>query len=224
MPQGIKIVKAGVANCYLLGADRGYVLIDTGSSRKRSVLREELAGAGCSPGDLRLVILTHGDSDHSGNAAYLRGAYGAKIAAHPREYAVLESGDMRQSRDARNRLARRVLLRTVLPFFRLRKADRLTPDLYLADGDDLSDYGLEAVVLHLPGHSRGSIGVLTASGDLFCGDLLASRDNKPGHHFAADNAADFAASIRKLRGLEIKTVYPGHGGGFPGEGILQIRV
>jgi len=44
--------------------------------------------------------------------------------------------------------------------------------MFLEEGQPLSDVGLDASVLHLPGHSKGSIGILTASGDLFCGDLL----------------------------------------------------
>ena len=47
------------------------------------------------------------------------------------------------------------------------------------EGDDLSGYGFEAKVLHLPGHSKGSIGLLAADGSLFSGDLLENR-GKPG--------------------------------------------
>lgn len=32
------------------------------------------------PGTLKLVLLTHGDFDHIGNAAYFRFAFGARIA------------------------------------------------------------------------------------------------------------------------------------------------
>ncbi|RLI67201.1 hypothetical protein DRO91_10540, partial [Candidatus Heimdallarchaeota archaeon] len=31
-------------------------------------LERELEKAGCKPGDLKLVVLTHGDFDHTGNA------------------------------------------------------------------------------------------------------------------------------------------------------------
>jgi len=86
-----------------------------------------------------------------------------------------------------------------------------SPDLYLEDGQDLSPYGLGARVLHLPGHSKGSIGVLAASGDLFGGDLLY---NVRGFGFI-DDLADFNASIEKLKNLDITTVYPGHGKPFP---------
>ena len=59
-------------NCYLLLTENGYVLIDTGRKSKRKKLEQELISAGCKPGNLDLIILTHGDFDHTGNCAYLR--------------------------------------------------------------------------------------------------------------------------------------------------------
>ena len=57
-------------NCYLVRTDKGYILIDTGMSNQRSAIEQELEQAGCKPGTLKLIILTHGDSDHCGNAAF----------------------------------------------------------------------------------------------------------------------------------------------------------
>jgi len=51
--------------------------------------------------------------------------------------------------------------------FKFGKKERFKPDLYIDEGYDLSEYGLNAKFLHIPGHSKGSIGILTADGDLF---------------------------------------------------------
>jgi hydroxyacylglutathione hydrolase len=56
--------------------------------------------------------------------------------------------------------------------FRFSKSHRFRPDFYVEEGDDFSEYGFDAQVLLIRGHSKGSIGILTAGGDLFCGDLL----------------------------------------------------
>ena len=53
------------------------------------------------------------------------------------------------------------------------KKERFTPDLYIEDGDDLSEYGFDAIILYIPGHSKGSIGILTADGDLICGEICS---------------------------------------------------
>jgi glyoxylase-like metal-dependent hydrolase (beta-lactamase superfamily II) len=71
-------------------------------------------------------------------------------------------------------------------FFKLRKSDRFKPDLYIDEGYDFSGYGFDAKVLELPGHSKGSIGTLMTSGDLFCGDLLVNTD-KPAARALAEN-------------------------------------
>lgn len=88
------------------------------------------------------------------------------------------------------------------------------PDILLEDEQDLSAYGLDGRVVHLPGHSSGSIGLLTGDGDLFCGDLLVNV-MRPSLHYYIDDLAQAHESIRKLRGLGVETVYPGHGKPFP---------
>jgi glyoxylase-like metal-dependent hydrolase (beta-lactamase superfamily II) len=82
------------------------------------------------------------------------------------------------------------------------------------DGDDLSGYGLDARVISIPGHSKGSIGILTDHGDLFCGDLLVNTD-KPALNSLIDESSAAKASLQILRGMSIGTVYPGHGQPFP---------
>jgi len=100
------------------------------------------------------------------------------------------------------------------------KAERFTPDLYLEDGDDLSDYGCDNKVVYIPGHSKGSVGILTTGGDLFCGDLFENTDT-PGLNSIMDDPATANASVEKLQGLEIHTVYPGHGEPFPLDLVLK---
>jgi len=61
--------RLGTVNCHLIETDTGYILIDTGCSNKRTELEKELESAGCKPDNLKLIVLTHGDFDHTCNAA-----------------------------------------------------------------------------------------------------------------------------------------------------------
>jgi hydroxyacylglutathione hydrolase len=162
---------------------------------------------------LKLIILTRGYSDHADNCAYIREKYGAKTAMHTNDSGMVEHGDMTWNRKAKPDKVS-IMFRIMQIFGRLSKQGNFNtfkPDIYIEDGQDLSEYGLNAKVLHLPGHSKGSIGILTTKGDLFCGDLLY---NIAGFNFI-DDLADFHASINKLKSLKINTVYPGHGKPFP---------
>ena len=213
---------AGV-NAYLVGAEGGFVLVDTGKPEKRADLAARLESAGCRPGDLRLIVLTHGDYDHAGNAAYLRERYGAGIAMHRDDSARVESADWSLGMKPRPDKFP-LLFRAVAAFVRPGPFDAFAPDVFVGDGQDLGDYGLDASVLHLPGHTRGSIGVLTAAGELFCGDLLDSMLGRPSLEFFIDDMAAAEASLARLWGLDVRAVYPGHGKPFRLEQADTTRV
>jgi len=222
MPQDINIItlplplRMGRVNCYLIQAAAGHILIDTGGANARKELHRELASAGCMPGSLKLVLLTHGDFDHIGNAAYLRAAFGAKIAMHCDDSGMAERGDMFVNRKKPN-----ILIRALVPIFMgLGTSNRFIPDVLLDDGYDLSQHGLEAKVICLPGHSRGSIGILTASGELFCGDLFENTGG-PTLNSLIDDSAAANASVANLKDLKIRMIYPGHGQPFAMESLAN---
>ena len=201
--------KLGSVNCYLINNGSSYILIDTGSSNRRSELEQELENAGCKPGNLKLIVLTHGDFDHIGNAAYLRQKFDSRIAMHLDDLEMAERGNMFANRNQPN-----IILRTLISMlFGFDKKDRFKPDLFIKDGQDLSAFGFDATVLSIPGHSKGSIGILTTSGDLFCGDLFENQ-KKPSINSIMDELDAAKASVEKLKGYEINTVYPGHGRPF----------
>ena len=204
------IIISGMGNCYLIGSGSKFMLIDTGMSTNRAAIERKMKAAGCQPGNLALIVLTHGDPDHAGNARYLGQAFGGvKIAMHRDDAGMVERGDMGWNR--KTGAVARVLF--ALPFFRLSKSDRFTPDLYLENGQDLSAFGIEAKVVHLPGHSKGSIGILTPGGDCLCGDLFENR-KKPALNSIMDDLGAAKASLEKLKALGPVTIYPGHGQPF----------
>jgi len=224
VPEEIKSIRLslpyrmGTVNCYLIQTDTGYILIDTGGSNRRAELESELARAGCTPGNLKVIILTHGDFDHTGNAAHLREKFGAPIAMHAHDSGMAERGDMFWNRKSGN-----FLIRKVAPIlFRFTRSHRFEPDLLVEEGYDLSEFGLEARVVEIPGHSKGSIGILTAGGALFSGDLLDNHD-KPGLNSIMDDLTAANASVERLKRLAVHTVYRGHGRPFSLEQLTDTE-
>ena len=201
---------------YLIQTDGGFVLIDTGPPRQRAAMEAGLAAAGCTPGALSLILLTHGDFDHAGNAAYLKDRYGAPLAMHEGDLDMLARGDLSAGR----RLSLKVRLVALFGplFLGFGVDDRCTPSLTLDDGDSLAAYGLDAKVLALGGHSAGSLGLVmdAADGqgrDLFCGDLLLNNTRPTLGWLPGPDTTQ--ATMERLRQQSIRTVYPGHGAPFP---------
>lgn len=203
--------------CYLIRTTNGFILIDTGDSSDSKRLEKELDLLNVNCQNFKLVILTHGDFDHSGNAAMLRKKYGVKIAMHAGDSGMVEKGDMgfnRKLRSDRVSVFGRIIMFISSHLVPQTRFEVFKSDILLEDWQDLAEFGFDAKILELPGHSKGSIGVLTGNGNLFCGDLLMNM-LKPNPHFIIDDYSDFTSSIEKLKKLNIKTVYPGHGNPFP---------
>jgi hydroxyacylglutathione hydrolase len=218
MSPDIKTITRDGTNCYLVKTGSGYFLIDTNFPFQRSNLETELEQAGCQPGNLKLIVITHGDIDHTGNCAYLRDKYQVKIAMHEGDTEMcLKDGRTRDRGKMPQNFPMPLmvlwLMKGILRFaFRQatwrKPFDTFKPDIFLEDGQNLSEYGFDAEILYTPGHSIGSISILTESGDLFCGDMF-------NHVWGRIIISTEEGVLEKIKKLEIKTIYPGHGEPFP---------
>jgi hydroxyacylglutathione hydrolase len=211
MPE-IQTITYGSVNCYLVKTGTHSILIDTGLPNKRPELEKELIKAGCQAGNLKLIILTHGDYDHAGNASYFRDRYSAKIAIHIEDSERVEQGNWKLGfKPKPDKFP--LMYRIISSFIKPGKFDTFKPDIYVEDGQSLLEYGCGAQVVCLPGHTRGSIGILTEDGELFCGDLMDNM-RKPNLQFFIDDMKSAISSIEKIKKLNVKNVYPGHGKPF----------
>ena len=213
----IKTIELTFVNAYLLSAGVDFVLIDTGLAMHREKLEKELNEAGCYPGKLKLVLITHGDMDHAGNAAWLKEKYGCRIALHENDLGLVEKGIQvkRKTKSIGSRLffIIRRLFRKKFSF------EKFTPDIFLSDGMRLNESGLSGTVYHLPGHTSGSVCILTEDGNFFAGDIFTNR-KRPETASLIENQEDLNKSYARIKTMDIKTVYPGHGKPFPMKEII----
>ena len=202
-------------NSYLIKTNTGYILIDTGYPTNRKDLDKQLADAGCTPRNLKLILITHGHFDHTGNCAFLRQKYGVPIAMHKGDLQMVETGDMFYNKNIIMRAFGKIL------FFLLLRGtfQKFTPDILIEDKHDLTTYGLEAKIIHIPGHSKGSIGILTTDNNFICGDLLTNI-KKPQKNTLIDSQEELDASMEQIKNLKIVMIYPGHGTPFSMEQFL----
>jgi len=212
MNEKIKIIELGIVNAFLVTLKSGFVLIDTGLAQQWEKLETALTSVGCLPDKLKLVIITHGDFDHTGNCAKLQEKYKAKIAMHQADAFMVENGVFLK-RKVRTLSGKMIILLSRL-WHRRASFDKFRPDIFLTDGQSLEGYGFNAKIIHLPGHTKGSIGILTDEGDFFAGDMLVN-SKKPDIAIFVDDFQELKNSINKLKNLNIKNIYPGHGKPFP---------
>ena len=221
MSDETQLINLGFVNAFLLRAKEGYILIDTGIAQQWTRLETELVKAGCLPAKLKLVIITHGDFDHTGNCAKLQRKYQAKIAMHVADTAMVKAGVplQRQTHTLKGKLMQ--LVGKLVS--RWSRFDTFDPDILLADGQNLQEYGLAAWVIHTPGHTKGSIAILTETGQLFVGDTLANRGRPEIAPFIQDYP-ELRDSIAELKRLKATDVYPGHGKPFSFKALESVVV
>jgi len=196
-------------NCYLIETNSNFFLIDTGSSKQRKELDLKLNDECWISEKLKLIVITHGDFDHTGNAVYLRQTYEAKKAMHRDDAEMAEKVDMFSTRKQSNFLVQ-MIAPMLLGYGR---NERFKPDILIHGEYDLSPHNLDAKVITIPGHSKGSIGILMGNGDFYCGDLLENH-GIPKLNSIMDDPVTAKESVEILKSYEIKTIYPGHGEPF----------
>lgn len=219
----IKHLNLGMVNAYLVKNDDRWFLVDTGISIGRQKLERALAEHGVRPKDLSLVVVTHADMDHIGNCAYLQREYGVSIAVHEADAELCRTGKRHRRRKRKTSLLEKALTAITFalvfkPLLKKQPVEAFEPDMILADGMDFNSWGWDARVVSIPGHTKGSIGILTTQGDFFSGDTINNR-TKPAPAHIVDDEKALVKSLNKILTLNIHTIYPGHGQPFPVSGL-----
>lgn len=202
----IEVIPTGAiqANCYLVTcpATGSTMILDPGAEAERildDVRQRSLVVVS--------IVHTHGHFDHiSATEAVLAGLErSVPVCAHLADLYLYE-------REARAMGA---------PFGYAAPETLATPDVPLADGDELAVGELRLRVIATPGHTPGSISLLCDAHCVFSGDTLfrrgIGRTDLPG----GDEDALYESVLTRLYPLEpALAVYPGHG---PGTTIGEER-
>lgn len=202
----IHLIPCGLGVSFLIETDRGLFLIDAGSPGQQDVVLAKMRALGRT--DLKLIWVTHAHYDHYGSAAALRQQTGAVIGVHPADAASMAAG---QSPLGTSRsygfiypLAQRVLNR-------VRPLPAAPPDFTLEDGQTLHSFGLNASVLHTPGHTPGHTCLLLDEGTAFVADLLGSFPRLRLQGLLAVDWSQLPHSLERLQAAKPQWIYTGHG-------------
>ncbi|KAE9629463.1 MBL fold metallo-hydrolase [Defluviitalea raffinosedens] len=203
----VQRVKCGNGNYYIVSEGDSAILIDTG---KKEYLYAVLEA--CKPYKMKLIVLTHAHFDHTENAAVLSERFGVPIAMHQDDMNLIESNN-NQSMSYRTFMGK-IVLSASLRDFSKRKMTAFTPSVFLKDGDELAEYGIQAKVIGLPGHTKGSIGIDVGGKDLIVGDALMNMFY-PTVSMLYNDENVMLNSAKKITDLGERTIYFGHGKPVP---------
>ena len=201
----LHILTCGYGLGYLIEAKSGLFLIDCGTPGHEEVVLEKMREIG--RGDLKIIWITHAHYDHYGSARKLRELTGAKIGVHE-----LDADDLTRARSRLGTPRRYGALYFALqPLVALsHRLEPTVPDFTLEDGEMLERFGLDATVLHTPGHTPGHSSVVLSEGTAFAGDLLGGFPKPALQSLLATNWDLLPASLEHLKQAKPERVYTGH--------------
>ena len=196
-------IRCGNGNCYIIENGVDGILVDTG---KKEFVNRVLEA--CRQYHVKLIVLTHAHFDHAENAAQISNALGIPIGMSEKDCNLIQS-NANQSLSAETFFGK-IVLWASLKDFSVRTMQEFKPDIFLKDGDSLSEYGVDASIIALPGHTEGSIGIDVENKGLIVGDALMNMFY-PTVSMLYHNKSEMLESAGKISKLGNRIIYFGHG-------------
>lgn len=209
----IEIIKCGIVNCYLIKGKEKSILVDTALYKYRNYIYKRIKDFNTS-----LIILTHAHVDHIGCTKFLADKLNAPVAMHYDDYKLSKDNTI-------HKIYADSLAGNILKFFSglnfKSQIQPFEPKIFLENNQSLKYYGIDAKVIHLKGHTKGSIGIIVNDKNFIVGDAMM--------HMAYitpsliyENKKAMSDSITKIKNSNVKKIYVGHGKPFDIDKIKNI--
>lgn len=203
--QGCSLTHDNDCNVYAIDCGGEFALIDSGCGMETERLIENLERDGIPMDRVSHLLLTHGHLDHAGGASRLRDRLRLKVAASAGTARALEEGDEEAISLA---AAKRAGIYPASVSFAACPVEKV-----LRDGDELALGQCAIGILETPGHSRDMISFMVrhhGRRDLFCGDTVFHGGRILLQDVADCDVPAYSRTLRRLAGLAIDGLYPGH--------------
>jgi hydroxyacylglutathione hydrolase len=211
----------GRCNCFLIAADRNFMLVDTGGKIWRRTLInriEVFRRPGQYPGGLAPtgIILTHTHFDHTENAAALKKEYDLPIFVHRHEAGYLSRGENPPITGTFPPV------KWVTNVFgsaleKWKRYETVRPDILVEETYDLGPWGLPGYLLSTPGHTPGSLSVVIDNEIAIVGDAMVGMFRNSVYSPFACDPDEMIRSWGKLLDTGCSLFLPAHGAANPRE-------
>lgn len=167
---GLFQVRAIGARVTALVQGDAILLVDAGSPGSAGLILQGLRALGLSAGHVERVVVTHAHPDHCGGLSGLVEGRAIAVAAHTLDADVIEG-----TAPLPSPVQNVILGRLTRPVYGALMGRPVPVHNRLEDGD-LVEFGIDVRVVHLPGHTDGSIALhVPAKRAVIVGDALQYR-------------------------------------------------
>jgi len=199
----------GMINSFLLIEDR-IIIVDSGCGKHFKKIIHYFEDNKIDKSLVSLIILTHAHLDHYDNAIELKDYFQVPILVNKAAEKHFLNG-INEFTEPKNILATMLKL-----FFYKTKLNKINPDITIDNEFNLSNYGVNGIVLPTPGHTEGSLSIIINKNECVSGDLYINSCFN-GYNKSAwfiNNNKQYLQNINMLKELKIRKVFPSHGRPF----------
>jgi len=193
-------------------------IVDAGAPGSAREILATLEAVGRRPADVGCIVITHAHLDHSGGLRELQRHIDAPTAVHTADAAAVTSVE-----PLPNPFQHRAAAAVTNPVVRRLFPGAARVDVLLEDGDVIPGTR-DMRVVHMPGHTPGSIALLDG-GVIMAGDALQRRRRvlgPPSRMFTQDMAVA-CASIARLAEYDFDTLCLSHFAPIVGGASMAVR-
>lgn len=126
--------------CYLITTTKGNILINTGLASSATQIKNNIETLGFTFADTKILLTTQAHYDHMGAMAFIKKKTGAQLMVNEKEASVLRDGGSSDYALGGHGSSFKPVI----------------PDSLLQDGDTIRLGNMQLVMLHHPGHTKGS--------------------------------------------------------------------
>lgn len=210
--EGIHQVEGVNCNVYLVEDEDKLILIDTGLFRNDKKIVKYIKSLGRKSTDVSTIVITHFHIDHTGSLKKMKEVTNAKVAVGEFDAEIVAG--KKAPPKPKNLIFR--------AFSSVIKPAPVEPDLLLKENDKVGPL----LVIHVPGHSDGSISLLDAKRKvMFVGDALRFVDGKITESPEQFNLDTEKAkeSIGKISTFDFDVMLGGHGEPLIGNASQKVK-
>ncbi len=192
--------------CYLITTPQGNILINTGLASSATQIKNNIKALGFKFSDIKILLTTQAHYDHMGAMAAIKKQTKAKL--------MVDEGDAEVLKDGGNAdYALGGKGSTYAP---------VQPDKLLHDGDTIKLGNMQLLLLHHPGHTKGSCSFLFTVADekrsykVLIANMPTIVTDKPFASITAypNVAADYAVTFKSMKNIQFDIWLASHASQF----------